>query len=158
MPKPAAAPARHGSSSSLCRNGLDAHTRILRGDRTETAGERAAHHFLDSGELPTAVVAFNDRCAIGVLAALARAGVAVPDDVSVAGYDDDTLSRLSCFDLTTVSQGAEEQARRAIAAAVERLGQGRTEPREIVLPPHLVARTTTGRATVPGPAGATRHQ
>ncbi|MFJ6902032.1 hypothetical protein [Streptomyces hokutonensis] len=37
-----------------------------------------------------------------------------------------------------VSQGAEEQARYAVAAAVERLDQGRTEPREVVLAPHLV--------------------
>jgi DNA-binding LacI/PurR family transcriptional regulator len=61
----------------------------------------------------------------------------------VAGYDDDTLSRLSCFNLTTVSQNAEEQARHAVAAAVERLDHGRTEPREVVLPPHLVIRGTT---------------
>ncbi|GHE03211.1 hypothetical protein GCM10010339_29680 [Streptomyces alanosinicus] len=53
---------------------------------------------------------FNDQCAIGVLAALARAGVAVPGQVSVAGYDDDTLSRLSCFNLATVSRSAREQA------------------------------------------------
>jgi DNA-binding LacI/PurR family transcriptional regulator len=122
---------------------LEEHIRILHGENTEAAGERAARHLLDGGDLPTAVVAFNDQCAIGVLAALARAGVAVPGEVSVVGYDDDTLSRLSCFNLTTVSQGAEEQARYAVAAAVERLDQGRTEPREVVLTPHLVVRGTT---------------
>ncbi|GGX00403.1 hypothetical protein GCM10010321_13710 [Streptomyces chartreusis] len=42
--------------------------------------------------------------------------MAVPGEVSVAGYDDDTLARLSCFNLTTVSQGAREQARYAVAA------------------------------------------
>lgn len=98
----------------------------------------AARQLLDSGDLPTAVVAYKDQCAIGVLAALQRAGVAVPGEVSVAGYDDDTLSRLSCFDLTTVSQGAREQARYAVAAAVERLDQDRAEPREVVLTPELV--------------------
>jgi DNA-binding LacI/PurR family transcriptional regulator len=77
---------------------------------------------------------------IGVLTALTRAGVAVPGEVSVAGYDD-ALSRLSCFNLTTVSQGAESQARYA-AAAVERLDQGRAEPREVVLTPQLVVRGT----------------
>ncbi|MFH8568088.1 LacI family DNA-binding transcriptional regulator [Streptomyces sp. NPDC017993] len=133
---------RRGYRTAMRRHGLDAHLRILRGDNTEAAGERAAHHLLDSGDLPTAVVAFNDQCAIGVLAALARAGVAVPGEVSVAGYDDDTLSRLSCFSLTTVSQGAAEQARYAVAAAVERLDQGRTDPREVVLTPHLVVRAT----------------
>ena len=53
-----------------------------------------------------AVVAFNDQSAIGVLAALTRAGVSVPGEVSVAGYDDDTLARLSCFDLTTVTSAS----------------------------------------------------
>ncbi|SED22490.1 LacI family DNA-binding transcriptional regulator [Streptomyces melanosporofaciens] len=134
---------RRGYRTAMRRHGLGAHIRILHGDNTEAAGERAARHLLDSGELPTAVVAFNDQCAIGVLAALSRADIAVPGEVSVAGYDDDTLSRLSCFDLTTVSQNAREQARQSVAAAVERLDQGRTEPREVVLPPRLVVRGST---------------
>ncbi|MFF7651007.1 LacI family DNA-binding transcriptional regulator [Streptomyces sp. NPDC007983] len=133
---------RRGYRTAMRRHGLDTHIRILRGENTEAAGERAARHLLDGPALPTAVVAFNDQCAIGVLAALSRAGVAVPGEVSVAGYDDDTLSRLSCFNLTTVSQNAEQQARQAVAAAVERLDQGRTEPREVVLSPQLVVRGT----------------
>lgn len=74
-----------------------------------------------------------------MLAALQRAGVAVPGEVSVAGYDD-TLSRLSCFDQTTVVRAPVKQARYAVAAAVERLGQDRAEPREVVLTPELVVR------------------
>ncbi|MER6130192.1 substrate-binding domain-containing protein [Streptomyces sp. NPDC001795] len=77
-------------------------------------------------------MAFNDQCAIGVLAALGRAGVAVPGTASVAGYDD-APSRLSCSDLTTVGRTAEDQARNAVTVAVQRLDQGRTEPREVVL-------------------------
>jgi DNA-binding LacI/PurR family transcriptional regulator len=134
---------RRGYRTAMRRHGLDDHIRVLTGDHTEAAGERAARHLLDGGELPTAVVAFNDQCAIGVLAALARAGVSVPGRVSVVGYDDDTLSRLSCFNLTTVSQSAREQARHAVTAAVERLDQDRTEPREVVLTPRLVVRGTT---------------
>lgn len=134
---------RRGYRTAMRRHGLDTYIRVLRGDHTEAAGERAARQLLDGAELPTAVVAFNDQCAIGVLAALSRAGVAVPGQVSVAGYDDDTLSRLSCFNLTTVSQSAEEQARHAVTAAVERLDQGRTESREVVLTPRLVLRGTT---------------
>ncbi|MEU6196942.1 LacI family DNA-binding transcriptional regulator [Streptomyces sp. NPDC047061] len=134
---------RRGYRDAMRRHGLDAQIRILRGDLTEEAGDRVGRHLLDSGELPTAVVTFNDRSAIGMLTALRGAGVNVPGDVSVVGYDDDTLSRLACFDLTTVSQEAEEQARQAALAVVERLDQGRTEPREIVLAPSLVVRGTT---------------
>ncbi|MFI8997756.1 substrate-binding domain-containing protein [Streptomyces sp. NPDC053542] len=54
--------------------------------------------------------------------------------MSVAGYDDSPLARLAHVDLTTVSQEAQEQARHAVAAAMERLDGGRTEPRQVVLP------------------------
>ncbi|ANS70213.1 putative LacI family transcriptional regulator [Streptomyces lincolnensis] len=134
---------RRGYRTAMRRHGLGEHIRILTGDQTEAAGEHAARHLLHDPQPPTAVVAFNDQSAIGVLTALNRAGVAVPDRVSVVGYDDDTLSRLSCFNLTTVSQSAREQARHAVTAAVERLDQDRTEPREVVLTPRLVLRGTT---------------
>ncbi|MEU6556955.1 LacI family DNA-binding transcriptional regulator [Streptomyces sp. NPDC046915] len=136
---------RRGYRRAMRRHGLDAQIRILHGDVTEEAGDKAGRHLLGDGELPTAVVTFNDRSAVGLLTAFQRAGVDVPGDVSVVGYDDDTLSRLTCFDLTTVSQNAEEQARQAVLAAVERLDRGRTEPREIVLAPSLVVRGTTAR-------------
>ncbi|MEU9172921.1 LacI family DNA-binding transcriptional regulator [Streptomyces sp. NPDC048420] len=135
-----------GYRDAMRRHGLDEHIRVLHGDRTEAAGERAGRQLLGGGDLPTAVVAYNDQCAIGLLTALRRAGVEVPGAVSVVGYDDDALSRLACFDLTTVSQNAEEQARQAVAAAMERLERGRTEPREIVLAPTLVVRGTTALA------------
>ncbi|MFK0156677.1 LacI family DNA-binding transcriptional regulator [Streptomyces sp. NPDC090499] len=136
---------RRGYRGAMRRHGLDAQIRILHGDLTEEAGEKAGRHLLDEGNLPTAVVTFNDRSAIGLLTALRGAGVDIPGAVSVVGYDDDTLSRLSCFNLTTVSQNAEEQARQAVTAVVERLDQGRTVPREIVLAPSLVVRGTTAQ-------------
>jgi DNA-binding LacI/PurR family transcriptional regulator len=81
---------------------------------------------------------------LGLLDAFTRAGVEVPGQVSVAGYDDSTLSRLAHVNLTTVSQDARRQAEHAVAAAVERLEGGRTGHREVVLAPHLVVRGTTG--------------
>ncbi|MFI6577402.1 substrate-binding domain-containing protein [Nocardiopsis sp. NPDC050513] len=76
--------------------------------------------------------------------ALAREGVDVPGQVSVAGYDDSPLSRLVHVNLTTVSQNAEEQARQAVARVVERLDSGRDEPATVALEPALVVRGTTG--------------
>jgi DNA-binding LacI/PurR family transcriptional regulator len=96
-----------------------------------------------SAGLRNRVTGRQRRCAIGLLTAFRRACVDVPGTVSVAGYDDDTLSRLDAFDLTTVSQNAEEQARQAVTAAVDRLEGGRTVSREIVLAPSLVVRGTT---------------
>ncbi|MFF4040392.1 substrate-binding domain-containing protein [Streptomyces sp. NPDC001816] len=132
-------PGRHASARPR-----RAHPDPVRRPHRAVRGARGPRHLLDEGELPTAVVAYNDQCAIGVLAALSRAGVPVPGRVSVAGYDDDALSRLSLVDLTTVSQSAEDQARHAVRAAVERLDEGRKEPREVVLAPRLVIRGSTG--------------
>jgi DNA-binding LacI/PurR family transcriptional regulator len=116
---------------------------VVPGGPTEDDGARAARELLELPEPPTGVVSFNDRCAVGLLDALVRAGVAVPGTVSVAGYDDSMLARLAHVNLTTVSQDAAVQAERAVALAVERLEAGRTTPREVVLAPRLVVRTTT---------------
>ncbi|MFL6250123.1 MAG: LacI family DNA-binding transcriptional regulator [Actinomycetes bacterium] len=135
---------RRGYRTAMRRHGLGDQVRVLAGDHTEAAGTRAAHDLLASGGLPTAVVASNDRSALGLLDAFTRAGVEVPGQVSVVGYDDSTLSRLAHVNLTTVSQDARRQAEHAVAAAVERLEGGRTGHREVVLAPHLVVRGTTG--------------
>ena len=96
------------------------------------------------------MVAYNDSCALGLLDAFNRAGVEVPADVSVAGYDDSSLARLAHVNLTTVSQDARGQAEHAVAAAVERLDGGRVRPREVVLAPRLVVRGTTGPPSAAG--------
>jgi DNA-binding LacI/PurR family transcriptional regulator len=143
-----AAARRRGYRTAMRRAGLAARGRIVVGDHTEEGGIRAGREL--AAAPPTAVVAFNDRCAVGVLDALTRAGLDVPGRVSVVGYDDSTLARLVHVDLTTVSQDAPEQARRAVAAAVERLDHGRAAPREVVLQPRLVVRGSTA----PAPAGS----
>jgi DNA-binding LacI/PurR family transcriptional regulator len=141
---PIASDRRRGYRRAMHRHRLADQIRIVPGDHTEAAGTHAAQTLLRDGDLPTAVVASNDRCALGLLDALSRAGVEVPGAVSVVGYDDSSLSRLAHVNLTTVSQDARRQAEHAVAAAVERLDNGRTAHREVVLTPHLVVRGTTG--------------
>lgn len=120
--------------------GADA-VQVVEGGGTEEDGARAAAAL--GPEPPTAVVAFNDRCALGVLDRLRRDGIRVPEQVSVVGYDDSPLSRLGTVDLTTVSQSPRAMAEAAVAAAVERLEGTRSETVDVVLPPHLVVRGTT---------------
>jgi DNA-binding LacI/PurR family transcriptional regulator len=143
---PIAGDRRRGYRTAMRRHGLAEQVRVVPGDHTEAAGTRAAQDLLAGGQggLPSAVVTYNDHCALGLLDELSRAGVQVPGRVSVVGYDDSTLSRLAHVHLTTVSQDARGQAEHAVAAAVERLDGGRTTPREVVLPPRLVVRGTTG--------------
>jgi DNA-binding LacI/PurR family transcriptional regulator len=116
---------------------------ILPGDHTEESGAAAARQLMKEEQLPTAIFASNDRCAHGVLVTLIRAGVDVPGDVSVVGYDDSGIARLSFIELTTVRQDVARMAESAVQAIVERLDQGRDSPKEIIVDPTLVIRGTT---------------
>lgn len=115
--------------------------RIIAGGNTEEAGAAAGRSLTD--ETPTAVMAFNDRCALGLLDCLRRHGVSVPGSVSVAGYDDSPIARLGTVDLTSVSQAPQAMAAAAVTAAVERLEESRSGHVDVVLEPHLVVRGTT---------------
>src|SRR5205823_6304647 len=128
------------------RHHLQDHVRVLPGDYTEEAGAKAARTLLQEDQLPTAIFAANDRSAYGVLGTLSRAGVRIPEDVSVVGYDDSRMARLSFIDLTTIRQDTKHLAELAVEAAAQRLDEGRTTPREIVLKPTLITRGSTGPA------------
>ena len=117
--------------------------RIIPGGPGEEDGVGAVEHLLANGPLPTAVVAFNDRCAIGAIGALNRAGLQVPQDVSVVGYDDSRLARISYIDLTTVGQNPRQLADLAVHRAIDRLEDHRVERRDQVVTPQFVIRSST---------------
>jgi LacI family transcriptional regulator len=133
-----------GYVRAMRRHGLSAEIDVIDGDLTENAGTHAAQVLVQRSKRPTAVVAGNDRSAIGLMDHLLRAGIAVPDDIAVTGYDDSVLARLAHIDLTTVSQEPGQQAESAVKAIVDRLDNGRTERLDVVLEPRLVVRRTTG--------------
>lgn len=136
-----------GYRRAMHRHGLDEHTYVVEGDFTEQCAPRAIAELLDvTDERPTAIVAANDRSAVGLLDALQRRGITVPEEISVTGYDDSILARMAHIDLTTVSQEPKEQASRAVRAAVERLDDGRVDVTSTVLRPRLVVRGSTGPA------------
>src|SRR6478736_3072642 len=83
-----------------------------KGREPEPADDRAAQR--GRVRMPSAVVAFNDRAALGLLDRLRRDGVDVPADVSVVGYDDSLIARLATVDLTSVSQIPEAMATAAV--------------------------------------------
>ena len=123
------------------RLGLD--PLVLPGGLTEAEGAEALEALRPDDDV-TALVAFNDRTAVGVLDRLERSGVHVPAGMSLTGFDDSTLARHARIDLTSVAQGSLEQAQVAVRFALERLEGGRTGRREIVVPTRLVVRGTTG--------------
>jgi len=134
---------RAGYVRAMKRHGLSDAIDIVDGDFTERSGMLAAQELLRRRRRPTAVCAANDQSAIGLLDQLLRAGVDVPGDIAVAGYDDSVLARLAHIDLTTVSQEPRQQAERAVRAVVERLDENRQERLDVLLEPRLVVRRTT---------------
>ena len=117
---------------------------ILPAGPVEEDGAAAIRALLEHAPEITAVIAFNDRCAVGVMYTLLRAGMRVPQDMSVIGYDDSRLSRISYIDLTTVGQNPAELAATAVQRAVSRVENDFTRTRDQIVAPHLIVRTTTG--------------
>jgi DNA-binding LacI/PurR family transcriptional regulator len=137
---------RRGYRTAMRRHGNTDRVQVLAGGRTEADGWRAAEDLLRLDRLPTAVTAFNDHCAVGLIDRLTRAGIAVPEVVSAAGYDNAPIAQFAAINLTTVSQEAQAHAQWAVRAAIERLDGAREEARESILQPRLVVRGSTGPA------------
>lgn len=140
---PGSADRRSAYRAAMRRHRLADEIRVIPGAQDEDAGIAAGMLLLSEGELPTAVLAANDRCAIGLMHALRSGGVDVPGDVSIVGYDDGNLSHLSHINLTTVRQDAPGIAEHAVRNAVERLENGSLPGRETECDAKLVVRATT---------------
>jgi len=83
---------------------------IAAGEFDFDSGVAAAQHFLQSARRPTAIFASNDDMAAGVLSVAHDMGLSVPDDLSVAGFDNTTLARMVWPQLTTINQPTRELA------------------------------------------------
>jgi LacI family transcriptional regulator len=95
----------------------------------------------------TAIFCFNDISAIGAIRALKDAGLSVPGDVSVVGFDDIQSAAYATPSLTTVRQPLTEMGRRGAQVLLERIAdREKAFPAEIVMMPELVVRESTGPA------------
>jgi LacI family transcriptional regulator len=115
------------------------------GDYSIGSGAVAAHRLLDLARPPTAIVSANDFMAYGAIEAITKAGLSVPGDVSVTGFDDILVSGLSLIGLTTVRPPTWKLGATAAELLLERIGKKAAGPRKsIILPSELVVRATTG--------------
>jgi DNA-binding LacI/PurR family transcriptional regulator len=144
---------RHaGYREELVAAGLDPDgAPVANGDFRVDGGMRAAAALLSAepGRRPTALLVANDLMAIGCLKYCANAGISVPGEVSIVGFDDIAIAELWEPGLTTVTQQAWEMgaaAARLLIAAIDAKGSGtRVAPTEQLFPTSLAVRGTVGR-------------
>ncbi|HYF91592.1 MAG TPA: LacI family DNA-binding transcriptional regulator [Symbiobacteriaceae bacterium] len=136
-----------GYTQALQEAGIPADEGLIAwGDFTVESGYRVAQVLLGRAPRPTAVFAANDMMAFGVLRAAQEAGIAVPEELSVVGFDDIQMAGLFRPGLTTVRQPAYEMGRLAMTLLLERIaGSALGNSRHHSFQPELVVRGTTRR-------------
>jgi LacI family transcriptional regulator len=106
-------------------------------------GYRAAEQLLDLQPTPTAVIAINDLLAFGALLAIRRRGLYVPQDISIAGFDDLPMSRLLVPSLTTGRSDGVEIGRQCVRLIIDRLNNPDLPPQQVMMPTRLIVREST---------------
>ena len=124
--------------------GLEGRIDVIPSGFDEESGAAAARSVLGRDELPTALLCCGDQVATAVLAVLARAGVAVPGDVSVVGFDDSRLAALSYHQLSSVRQDAERTVEAALGILLDRLDGSDSPRHRVATAAELVVRESTG--------------
>ncbi|WP_427184062.1 LacI family DNA-binding transcriptional regulator [Bordetella bronchialis] len=161
---------RQGFLSAAAQAGLAAHAQVLEGATGSGYGDSnlADEGYAMAGRIaamkdrPTGIIAINDMMALGLMAGLHRAGLAVPDDVSVVGMDNLVMTAYANPPLTTVEMPSADMARAMVAMVVERLAQPDLPAREVLFQPRLIERQSVGapppatplRPASPAPARA----
>jgi len=131
-------------TSALHANGLASRARRTTCPSTSDGGHEAVRALLRRGKPPTAIACADDMIAIGAMSALQEAGLAVPDEVSVTGFDDIDLASLRQFDLTTIRQERFQIGRQCLQLVHRRAQEQQVRPSRVVLEPSLVVRGSTG--------------
>ena len=140
-------------SSSLKECGIPLNPAwIVEGDHTMEGGIASMERLLAAAKVPTAVLCSNDMTAIGVLHKLYRAGLRVPDDLSVIGFDDIHIAEVTIPPLTTVQMSRFELARAAVTALRTHVEEPKNSQREYNIQTDLIVRESTG-----APRRATPH-
>ncbi len=115
----------------------------IESDFQREGGYESAVRLLTMPEPPTAIFAFNDNLAIGVLKAARERGLSVPNDLSVVGFDDSEQAAVVSPALTTVRQPLAEMGRMAVSLLLRQLDQQRLEALRVELATKLIVRSST---------------
>ncbi|MDO2948504.1 substrate-binding domain-containing protein [Aeromonas simiae] len=113
---------------------------ILEGNFDCASGHQAMRSLLALSERPTALFVCNDMMAMGAISAATEAGLRIPEDLSIIGYDNVALAEYMSPPLTTINQPKEELGRLAVTRLLTRINGERPQETLITLEPNLVIR------------------
>ena len=116
--------------------------RVVEGDFDVQSGFQAGEALLQADQRPDAVFAANDMMALGVMFAFQRAGLSIPKDIGVAGFNDIPIASHASPALTTVRLDIAALGTDAFSMLLDRMGE-RGEPRKRMLRPEVVVRDST---------------
>ncbi len=137
-----------GYRDAMAARGLSDEIDVVSTSYTQQGGYLGAQQLLTRPRRPTAIFAGADIVAMGVLAAIDEAGLAVPADISVAGYDNTTFAALGPISLTSVDQAGRQFGSNAVRLLLDRIADRGRSSVHVSLSPALVVRRTTGPAPV----------
>jgi DNA-binding LacI/PurR family transcriptional regulator len=118
------------------------------GSEDRELGYLAVKSLLTSGERPTALFVGTDQAASGVYQALQESGIRIPDDISVAGFND-TIGEVLHPGLTTVCEFPKELGVHLAEFTIRRINEPALPPQQLVIPTELIRRESV-RQIVPG--------
>ncbi len=136
-----------GYKDGLTQSGLTVDEElVIAGDSSIASGVTCAEELLDLSEPPTAIFAANDDMAAGVIQVANRRGIQIPEQLSVAGFDDSALARQIFPALTTVRQPLNEMAETAALALIGDNSEEVLQSGALTVPGKLQLRDSTGPA------------
>lgn len=137
---------KRGFETGLAEQAPGMAVRIHEGDFTEESGYAAVRAFIASGSMPDGVFAANDMMAVGALLAFKEAGLRVPQDVAVMGFDDIPIVRFTSPPLSTLRVGVYEMGRQGLEMLVSAFDDNaEAKSRSVVITPELVVRESSAK-------------
>jgi len=145
---------KRGYADALAEHLPGAKPWILPGDFNEASGHVAALELIAGGQLPDAVFAANDMMALGCLSAFKQAGIQMPEQIALAGFDDIPLSRYVQPSLTTVRVNIAKLGGQAMSVLSDAIGTDAAPAPSVSLSPELIVRESTGAGRASSPAAS----
>lgn len=118
---------------------------VFSSDFKRQTGYRIVRRMLADGDYPRAIFAENDLLALGVIQGIREAGLSIPGDIAVVGFDDIPFASFPEVQLTTICQPKHEMGEIAVSILLEQMSGLNPQPRKVILEPRLIVRKSSQR-------------